>query len=165
MEMSGQHHATRPRFTPGERTPGTHWIGGWVGPRAGLDEEARRKKSSASVGDRTPVVQSVVSHYTDWATPAPRHKSRWNNNIKMYHKLGYEDVNWIHLTRDWVRWREILNTILNLRFHKSGLFLDQQIVTYLTKALHHGINWTDDISCIFMCIAFFFQVRLSSSVF
>jgi hypothetical protein len=22
---------------PGERAPGTHWIGGWVGPRAGLD--------------------------------------------------------------------------------------------------------------------------------
>jgi hypothetical protein len=34
---------TRPRFTPGERTPGTHWTGGWVGPRAGLDTEARGK--------------------------------------------------------------------------------------------------------------------------
>jgi hypothetical protein len=33
----------RPRFTPGERSPGTHWTGGWVGPRAGLDAEARRK--------------------------------------------------------------------------------------------------------------------------
>jgi hypothetical protein len=22
------------RFTPGERTPGTLWIGGWVGPRS-----------------------------------------------------------------------------------------------------------------------------------
>jgi hypothetical protein len=30
--------ASRPcRFTPGERAPGTHWIGDWVGPRAGLD--------------------------------------------------------------------------------------------------------------------------------
>jgi hypothetical protein len=27
----------RPRFTPRERTPGTHCTGGWVGPRAGLD--------------------------------------------------------------------------------------------------------------------------------
>jgi hypothetical protein len=27
------------------------------------------EKSSVSVGDRTPVVQSVVSHYTDSATP------------------------------------------------------------------------------------------------
>jgi hypothetical protein len=33
----------RPRFTPGEKTPGTHWIAGWVGPRAGLDARARRK--------------------------------------------------------------------------------------------------------------------------
>jgi hypothetical protein len=24
-------------FTPSEGTPGTHWIGGWVGPRAILD--------------------------------------------------------------------------------------------------------------------------------
>jgi hypothetical protein len=29
------------------------------------------EKSSASVGDRTPIVQSVVSHYTDWDTAAP----------------------------------------------------------------------------------------------
>jgi hypothetical protein len=25
-------------FTPGERDPSTHWIGGWVDPRASLDE-------------------------------------------------------------------------------------------------------------------------------
>jgi len=25
------------RFTAKERAPGTHWIGGWVGPRAVLD--------------------------------------------------------------------------------------------------------------------------------
>jgi hypothetical protein len=30
-----------------------------------------QEKSSASFGDRTPGVQSVVRHYTDWATPAP----------------------------------------------------------------------------------------------
>jgi hypothetical protein len=33
----------QPHFTPGERTPGTHWIGDWVGPGAGLDAGARRK--------------------------------------------------------------------------------------------------------------------------
>jgi hypothetical protein len=31
----------RPRSTPGERATGTHFIGGWVGPRAGLDAETR----------------------------------------------------------------------------------------------------------------------------
>jgi hypothetical protein len=25
------------RFTPGERASGTHWIGGWMGPKTGLD--------------------------------------------------------------------------------------------------------------------------------
>jgi hypothetical protein len=29
--------------TPGERAPGIHWIGGWVDPRAGLDDLERRK--------------------------------------------------------------------------------------------------------------------------
>jgi hypothetical protein len=27
------------RFTPRERSPGTHWIGGWVDPKGGLDME------------------------------------------------------------------------------------------------------------------------------
>jgi hypothetical protein len=39
----GEWSASRPgrAFIPGERTPGTHCTGGWVGPRAGLDTEAR----------------------------------------------------------------------------------------------------------------------------
>jgi hypothetical protein len=28
---------------PGRFTPGTHWIGGWVGPIAGLDNVEKRK--------------------------------------------------------------------------------------------------------------------------
>jgi hypothetical protein len=36
--------ASRPGyFIPGERTLGVHWIGGWVGHRAGLDDVERRK--------------------------------------------------------------------------------------------------------------------------
>jgi hypothetical protein len=31
------------RFTPREIAPGTHWIGGWVGPRAILDSVVKRK--------------------------------------------------------------------------------------------------------------------------
>jgi hypothetical protein len=53
-------------FTPGERTPGTHWRGGWVDPRAGLHTEARGKilcPCRGSNPDR-PVVQPVVRHYT-----------------------------------------------------------------------------------------------------
>jgi hypothetical protein len=32
-------------FTPRERAPGTNWIGGWVGPRAGLEERRTLKMS------------------------------------------------------------------------------------------------------------------------
>jgi hypothetical protein len=36
--------ASRPgHFTPGERGPGTHKIGGWVGPRAAVDAVEKRK--------------------------------------------------------------------------------------------------------------------------
>jgi hypothetical protein len=37
-------------LSPGERTPGTHWTGGWVGPRAGLDTEDRGKILSSLPG-------------------------------------------------------------------------------------------------------------------
>jgi hypothetical protein len=34
----GEWSASRPGpFIPREKAPGTHWIGGWVGPGAGLD--------------------------------------------------------------------------------------------------------------------------------
>jgi hypothetical protein len=42
----GEWSASRPgRFTPRERAPGTHWIGDWVGPRAGLDVVVKKKTS------------------------------------------------------------------------------------------------------------------------
>jgi hypothetical protein len=63
--MSGQRHAPT-AFCYGERTPGTHCTGGWVGLRAGLDTKIRGKilcPCRGSNPDR-PVLQSVVRHYT-----------------------------------------------------------------------------------------------------
>jgi hypothetical protein len=40
----------RPHHSPGERIPITHCTGGWVGPRAGLDTEARGKIISPLLG-------------------------------------------------------------------------------------------------------------------
>jgi hypothetical protein len=50
-----------------ERTPGTHWIGGWMGLKAGVDTEARRKMLCLCWGSNPghPVVQSVLRHCTD----------------------------------------------------------------------------------------------------
>jgi hypothetical protein len=63
---SGQCHAPA-ALCPWKRTPGTHWTGGWVGLRAGLDTEARGKILFPGLGSKPdrPVVQSVVRHYTD----------------------------------------------------------------------------------------------------
>jgi hypothetical protein len=41
--VGGEWSASRPgRFTPGEAALGTHLIGGWVHPKAGLDVEKRK---------------------------------------------------------------------------------------------------------------------------
>jgi hypothetical protein len=46
-----------------------------MGLSATLNTKAE-EKSFASAGDRTPVVQSVAIHYTDWAVNNARNKAR-----------------------------------------------------------------------------------------
>jgi hypothetical protein len=55
MELSGQLHATA-ALPPGERAAVTHWIGGRMSPRAGLDTVTG---GNFPAGNRTPVVQPV----------------------------------------------------------------------------------------------------------
>jgi hypothetical protein len=66
MEVSSQLHA--PATLPlKERDPGTHWIGGWVGPRAVLDVVVKRKIPSPYQESNpiTPIVQPITQCYTD----------------------------------------------------------------------------------------------------
>jgi hypothetical protein len=65
MEVSDQLHA--PAALPSTKEPVTHWIGGWVGPRAVLDTVVKRKIPSLrrESNPRTPVVQFVAQRYTD----------------------------------------------------------------------------------------------------
>jgi hypothetical protein len=50
----GEWLASRPcRFISGERAPGTHWIGGWVGPG-----RRREEKILDPPGTRTPAPRS-----------------------------------------------------------------------------------------------------------
>jgi hypothetical protein len=64
MEVSGQLHAPA-ALTQGKRLR-THWIGGWVGPRAVLDAVVKRKIPSPrqESNPRTPIVQLVAQGYT-----------------------------------------------------------------------------------------------------
>jgi hypothetical protein len=54
---------------PRERAPGTHFVGGWVDPRAGLDDmEKWNFFTLPGLELSLPlVVQPVASRYTDWA--------------------------------------------------------------------------------------------------
>jgi hypothetical protein len=62
----GEWSASRPgRFTPRERDPGTHWIGGWVGPRAVLDAVVKKIPSPRrEPNPRNPIVQPIAPRYT-----------------------------------------------------------------------------------------------------
>jgi hypothetical protein len=60
MGVGGQHHALA-ALPPG-KTLGTHCIGGWVSPRAGLDGCG---KSRSPLGFDPRTFQPVASRYTD----------------------------------------------------------------------------------------------------
>jgi hypothetical protein len=64
-----------------ERTPGTHWIGGWVGLRANPAALATRKILCPLLGIK-PVIQSTVGCYTDYATLAQKNVVLSLNNNK-----------------------------------------------------------------------------------
>jgi hypothetical protein len=72
----GEWSASNPcRFTPGERVPITYWIGGWAGPRVGLDAAEKRKilYCQGSNPDRPAHLSS------DWVIPTPF----------LFHSIGY----------------------------------------------------------------------------
>jgi hypothetical protein len=60
--VSGQSHAPD-ALSPQKRTPGSHWTGGWVGLRAGLDTEARTKILCFCPGSNPGVPASSQSLY------------------------------------------------------------------------------------------------------
>jgi hypothetical protein len=49
------------RFTPSKRAPGTHWIGGWVGSRAGLDAVVKRRIPSRYWDSNPPIISQWPS--------------------------------------------------------------------------------------------------------
>jgi hypothetical protein len=95
----------RPRFTPVERTPGTHCTGGWVGPRAGQVTETRRKILSPLPGiePRSPGWElqenewmMAVRTHVIWeinSRPVGVHSSEtWSHPLNMNDKRSYFNV-------------------------------------------------------------------------
>jgi hypothetical protein len=112
----GEWTASRPgRFTPMGRTPGTYWLGGWVGPRAVLDAVVKRKIPSPrrESNPRTPIVRHS-SFYSGlmlcWKVHHPDSKSTCPVNDLMFINK-YAAVNDIKLegrSHDWLfRYRRL----------------------------------------------------------
>jgi hypothetical protein len=51
------------RFIPRENVPDTHWIGGWVVPRADLDAVVKREIPSPCRDSNSPIIQPVAERY------------------------------------------------------------------------------------------------------
>jgi hypothetical protein len=93
----------RPLYPQG-KSPGTHWIGGWVGPRAILDTVVKRKILSPhrKSNSRTSIIQPVANCYTDWVITAvlrnkclyiyddngERNFYIWSTNLTSFRALG-----------------------------------------------------------------------------
>jgi hypothetical protein len=47
--------------------------------------------------------------------PPRRPKHRWEYDIRMYvREVGWEDLDWLHLTQVRDQWRVLVNTVINL---------------------------------------------------
>jgi hypothetical protein len=78
----------RPRFTPGERTPGTHCTGGWVGPRAGLNTETRGKILSPLPGIEPRSPGRPARSQTLYWLSYPSHKPLLNGTDLMVARIS-----------------------------------------------------------------------------
>jgi hypothetical protein len=64
--MCGQLHASG-ALPPGKKCLSTHWVGGWVDLRAGLDAAVKRWKFTAPAGSHIELIVVYFTGSTIWA--------------------------------------------------------------------------------------------------
>jgi hypothetical protein len=70
------------------------------------------------MGERRNAYRILVGKPED-KRPLGRPRRRWTNNIKMHlREIGWDGTDWIDLAQDRDQWRALVNTIMNLGFHK-----------------------------------------------
>ena len=81
MGVGGQHYA--PAALPPGKRPGTHFIGGWVGPRVGVDGCGKLARTGIRSPDRP--VRSESLYRLSYPGPLKRHKtSKITFDLKKY---------------------------------------------------------------------------------
>jgi hypothetical protein len=47
----------------------------------------------------------------------------------------------MHLTQDRDQWQVVVNTVMNLRVHKSGQFLDYVTISFSRRTVFYGVSY------------------------
>jgi hypothetical protein len=153
-------------FIPGERIPGTHCTGGWVGPRAGLDPEARGKILCLRRGSNPdhPVVQPVVRHYTAKLT-RPRSVITENFKASMSISNAHERKHQIGFCIIQQRYENKFHKTLT-RSRATHCFMQEQfhiwIAHYNRRVRVHTVPSNSPTRCtnICHCVQLFFYFNL-----
>jgi hypothetical protein len=135
----GERSASRPgRALPPGKEPPVPIVQEAVWAPEPVWTQRLEKKSSASVGDRTPAVQSIVRHYTDWATPDHcSNRPKWKVQLTHFWKHKVKSGSqWVSQT---YKHPEINLGIKNLVLARSFQFTQMQ----LNLACVSGPNFID----------------------
>jgi hypothetical protein len=61
-------------------------------------------------------IYKILVGKSEGRRPFGRPRRRWEDNIKIIlREIGWEGVNWIHLSRNRNQWRVVTNTVMELR--------------------------------------------------
>jgi hypothetical protein len=75
--------------------------------------------------------------------PVGRPRRRWEDNIKLdLMEIGIDGANGIQLARYRFKWRDFVNTVMNLRVLKESrvFFLISLVAISFTNILHHSVK-------------------------
>jgi hypothetical protein len=93
----------------------------YCSPNIGRVTKSRRMRWAGNVarmGERRGVYRVLVGK-PEGKRPLGRPKGRWENDIEReFQEVGCWGMDWIGLAQDRDRWWDVVNTVMNLRFHK-----------------------------------------------
>jgi hypothetical protein len=105
-----------------------------------------REKFSASGGDRTPVLQSVISHSTDGATLVPKQSNR---------KDVFFKTQWVFTVERYLASRSYLFVRMSKGIHLSILLCqtNRQYLVWWTVSVTQEAYWTEIVPVYLQCLS------------